>query len=111
MKKLAIPVEEGKLAGHFGHARQFYFYEIDENEVVNQYEATPPPHTPGALPAWLVENNVSDVIAGGIGPKAIDILNAANINTLTGIESVEIETVVNDFVKGTIKSGTNNCNH
>jgi len=65
----AIPLVQGKLSLHFGHCDQFAIFDIDDNlkKVINRKDAAPPGHEPGVLPRWLHENNVSVIIAGGIG--------------------------------------------
>ena len=44
IKKVALPVVNGKLSEHFGHARLFQFFEIEDNEIINS-QAKEPPHT------------------------------------------------------------------
>ena len=111
MKKLAIPLEKDKISQHFDHCRQFNIFEIEGKKVINEYKATPPPHTPGALPNWLAKDGITDLVTGGIGPKAIDLLKNANINIYSGVESKDIETIVNDFISETLESGANYCHH
>ena len=35
----------------------------------------PPEHRPGVYPRWVAALGVTDVIAGGIGQRAIDLFN------------------------------------
>lgn len=55
MKKIAIPLENGRLCAHFGHCQQFSIVDVDNNAIVSETRVTPPPHEPGLLPAWLAE--------------------------------------------------------
>jgi predicted Fe-Mo cluster-binding NifX family protein len=80
MKKLAIPVLNGQLSSHFGQTQYFYFYEIDNNTTLNQSMETSPEQDHSAIPAWLSEQNVTDIIIGGIGGPAAEKLSDFDIN-------------------------------
>ena len=111
MKKIAIPIENGSLSHHFGHTRTFYFAEIENNTIVNTYTKAPPPHEEGVIPRWLVAENVTDLLVGGIGPKAIEILYAQGMNVYIGVEVASAEALTKDFIAGELKSGQNFCHH
>ena len=111
MIKIAIPLEGGVLAHHFGHSKLFFFAEVEEKKVTKTYTQEPPPHAEGVIPNWLAENKATDLLVGGVGPKAIKILNDRDINVYIGIESDEPEKLVADFISETLKYGQNYCNH
>lgn len=111
MTKIAIPVINGKLNNHFGHTQEFYVYEISNNKILNGKTFTPPPHEPGAYPKWLAEMGVTDVIAGGMGHKAISIFNHNKINVFVGVPNKSPEELVNDFIEGILDTGDNVCDH
>ena len=98
--KLAIPVENGLLCSHFGHAPQFAIVEIEENNVKASSLKTPPPHEPGVLPRWLKELGVSHVICGGIGARAVELLNQAGIEVTAGVSPQDPAKVVEAFLSG-----------
>ncbi|NMB51362.1 MAG: ATPase, partial [Bacteroidales bacterium] len=79
-KKIAIPLEEGILCSHFGHCQQFAIIDAEGKEITFETLVTPPPHEPGLLPGWLAEKGVTDVIAGGMGQRAINLFNERKIN-------------------------------
>ncbi len=110
-KKLAIPSDGDTLSEHFGHAGEFAFYEIEGDKIVSSGRQIPPPHTEGSIPRWLVENQVTDVLAGGMGPKAMNILKQHNIFVWVGVHADRAENLVLDFMRGALKGGQNNCNH
>ena len=80
--KIAIPVDNGMLAEHFGHCSHFELFDIEDNSVVQANLVKAPPHQPGLLPPWLAEKGVTDVIAGGMGQRAIDIFKSHQVNVL-----------------------------
>jgi predicted Fe-Mo cluster-binding NifX family protein len=111
MKKVAIPIENGSLSHHFGHSRTFQFFEIENKQIVKSYTQDPPPHEEGVIPRWLVSEQVTDLLVGGIGPKAIEILYAKGMNVYIGVEVATPDQLVADFIAGELKSGKNYCHH
>jgi predicted Fe-Mo cluster-binding NifX family protein len=111
MKKLAMPLEGGKLAHHFGQSRLFLFFEIEDGKIIGSYAKEPPPHQEGVIPRWLASEKATDILVGGIGPKAIEILYAQGINVYVGVESDEANNLALDFINGDLRYGKNYCHH
>jgi predicted Fe-Mo cluster-binding NifX family protein len=111
MKKLAMPLENGLLAQHFGHSREFAFFEIEDNKIKKEYRLEPPPHAEGTIPRWLAQNAVTDILVGGIGPKAVEILYNNGINVYVGVAVDEAVNLALDFINGDLKFGQNYCHH
>ncbi len=109
--KFAIPLENGRLCSHFGHCQQFAIIDIENDVIVNDALVTPPPHEPGLLPAWLAERGVTDVIAGGMGQRAIDLFRQQNIDVNIGAQPKEPRQLVNDWLDKTLVTGANACDH
>ena len=111
LRKIAIPTETGVLCPHFGHCQQFSIVETDGKTIVNEHFVVPPPHEPGLLPAWLAEKAVTDVIAGGMGQKAITIFNSQKINVFTGAPIHNAKDLVSDFLNNNLVLTANYCDH
>jgi predicted Fe-Mo cluster-binding NifX family protein len=111
MVKIAIPVINGELNSHFGHTQEFYVYEIEDNKIIEGKVFNPPRHEPGVYPRWLADMGVTDVIAGGMGHKAISIFNHNKINVFVGVPLKTPDELVNDFLEGTLETGDNVCDH
>jgi len=109
--KFAIPLVNGKLTAHFGHCREFALIEVAENEIKNKRILIPPPHEPGVLPSWLHELGAEVIIAGGMGQRAVDLLNEKGIKVVTGAPELEPETLVTNYLDNTLMAGTNVCDH
>ncbi len=110
-KRVAIPLENGILCSHFGHCQQFAIVDVENNKIVSTDLVTPPPHEPGLLPKWLGERGVTNIIAGGIGERAINLFKGQNIEVLAGAAPADNETLVNNWINGTLVSGKNSCDH
>ncbi len=110
-KRIAIPLENGILCSHFGHCQQFAIVDASENSISEVKLVTPPPHEPGLLPAWLAEKGVTDVIAGGMGQRAIDLFNQQKINVFVGAQIKSHSELVNDLLNNSLVAGANYCDH
>lgn len=107
--KFAIPLESGKLTPHFGHSSEFAFIEVKENRMLSREVLVPPPHEPGVLPQWLAEKNVSVVLAGGMGKRAIDLLAQNGIRVVTGAPVADPDSLVNGYLRNALETGENAC--
>jgi predicted Fe-Mo cluster-binding NifX family protein len=110
-KRIAIPLENEVLCAHFGHCRQFAIVDTNNDKIENENRVTPPPHEPGLLPGWLAEKGVTDVIAGGMGQRAINLFNNQRINVFVGAPIESPRELVSDFLEGKLNVGANYCDH
>jgi predicted Fe-Mo cluster-binding NifX family protein len=112
MKQLiAIPMENGVLCAHFGHCQYFAIVEVNNGEIVEIKEVTPPEHVPGLYPRWVAQFGVTDVIGGGMGQKAIELFNQQNINAFVGAPLKSAQELVTDFLANKLNLSANYCNH
>jgi len=107
--KFAIPLANGKLTAHFGHCQEFALIDVEKNEIKNKQVLVPPPHEPGVLPKWLNQQGANVVIAGGMGPRAIELLNQAGIKVITGAPVELPETLVRNYLDNALSLGNNLC--
>ncbi|HUX15100.1 MAG TPA: NifB/NifX family molybdenum-iron cluster-binding protein [Phycisphaerae bacterium] len=109
--RYAIPTADGVLAMHFGHADSFTLVDVSDGQITAVRSATPPAHAPGVLPAWLKENGVDTIIAGGMGSRARDLFTRSGIAVVVGAPSTAAEALVHQHLAGTLKTGDNICDH
>ena len=109
--KFAIPLANGKLTMHFGHCSHFALVEVDEQKIVGRTDIPAPPHQPGLLPPWLAERGANVIIAGGMGQRAQALFSQQGIKVVVGAPVETPETLVNDYLSGTLKVGANICDH
>ncbi len=111
--KVAIPLADGKLTAHFGHCGQFAIVDVDPESktIKSQVVLNPPPHEPGVLPAWLSEQGVSLVIAGGMGQRAQMLFGEKDIEVIVGAPVETPEELVSSYLAGTLQTGANVCDH
>ena len=108
---IAIPTAEGKLAMHFGHVREFSFITVEDEKIVGKEIAIPPPHEPGVLPQWIKSKNADLVIAGGMGRMAQSLFEQSGVKVLCGAPSDTPESIVKEYLKGSLTVGPNACSH
>jgi predicted Fe-Mo cluster-binding NifX family protein len=110
-KIIAIPIENGSLCAHFGHCEKFAIITFHNGSVTSKEEIVPPAHEPGLYPAWIAGKGVTDVIAGGMGQKAITLFNSHKINVFTGAEMKDPLELAEDFMNDRLEVSANYCDH
>ena len=108
---IAIPLAAGRLSTHFGHCEKFALCDVDlaNNEILNCQQFEAPAHERGVLPAWLRDQGVSLVIAGGMGHRAQSMLNEFGIEVVLGAPAEPPEKIVRQFIGGRLELGENVC--
>jgi len=111
--KIAIPVTQGSLSSHFGHCEQFVLFDIDSDgkTIRDRQTLTPPDHEPGVFPRWLHEQGATIIITGGMGSRAQSLFAQNNIQVVVGASADRPEAMVKAFLDGSLKTGTNICDH
>jgi ATP-binding protein involved in chromosome partitioning len=111
--RYAVPITDGKVSLHFGHCESFALIDVDEaaRKIVNKKLVTPPEHQPGVLPAWLAEEGVNIVIAGGMGSRAQNLFSENRIEVIVGSMEGDPEEVVLSHLHGALETGDNVCDH
>ena len=111
-KKIAVPVNEaGILDGHFGHCKFFAILTEEEGIIVKEEKLVPPPHEPGVLPVCLAQNGVTDIIAGGMGHRAIQLLNQKGVNAFVGAPQLSARELAEGYLQDSLNLSANYCNH
>jgi len=103
MMRIALPIENGILCSHFGHAPQFGLVDVQDGNITGSRLDSPPPHEPGSLPAWLKKQQVTHVICGGIGARAVELLNQAGIEVIAGVPAGDPAKAVEEFLAGRLR--------
>lgn len=109
--KIAIPTSENTLWQHFGKAPQVTVVTVEDGKVTNKEVLTSPEHAHGAMPRFIQSLGCTDVICGGLGAGAVQMLNDMNIAVHAGAPAVSVDEVVKQFLDGTIVYGDATCHH
>lgn len=108
--KIAIACENSRVSEHFGHCSTYSLYSVENGVIFRREELQSPGHQPGALPPFLASHDVTHVIAGGMGPRAVDLFQQHGIQVVLGI-SGPVDLVAQDFIAGRIIPGVSSCHH
>lgn len=91
--KIAVTYDDGMIFQHFGHTRQFKFYEIEGNEIVKEQVEDTAGSGHGALAGFLAGHGIDTLICGGIGGGAQSALASAGIRLYGGASGSADEAV------------------
>ncbi|MEZ5071591.1 MAG: NifB/NifX family molybdenum-iron cluster-binding protein [Bacteroidales bacterium] len=108
---LAIPTSEGMLDAHFGHCKHFTLLHVEAGAIVGEETIDAPPHEPGLLPRFLAEKGVTDVLAGGMGQRAIQLFNDRQVNVFVGAPKAAPRDIAEGFLNKTLSFSANYCDH
>jgi predicted Fe-Mo cluster-binding NifX family protein len=107
---LAVATDGDKVADHFGHCREFTFAAIKNGAIVGRRVLPNPGHQPDFLPGYLAERGVTAIVAGGMGPRAVEHFQARGIEVILGACG-RVSEVLEDFRDGRLASGESKCTH
>ena len=112
VQKIAIPITaSGLLHAHFGHCNFIQLFEIEDGKIVKDERLTPPPHATGVLPKWIADQGATDIISGGMGQMAIDILKERGVNAHVGAPNKPAKELVEEFLANKLEFSGNGCDH
>lgn len=109
--KIAIPLHRGEFCEHFGGAQVFVFYDVDMDKwtISNHLFSAPPEHGRGIFPVWLKQQGATVVLAGGMGPRAVDIFARQGIEVVLGVRGDDPEAIARSFLAGTLETNGEVC--
>jgi predicted Fe-Mo cluster-binding NifX family protein len=117
VKKIALACEDnqgldGQISQHFGRCPIYLIVDVEGNEVKKSEVVENPyytNHIPGKVPQFIKEQGAQVMIAGGMGPKAIDMFSNFGIEVVTGAIG-NTGNVLQAYLGGEI-SGVEPCKH
>lgn len=119
--KIAVPIQHGRFCSHFGGADAFAIFPVDAatRTPTDPQFGSPPEHGRGVYPSWLRRQGATVVLAGGMGPRAIEIFDRQGIEVVLGVNGSDPEAMVRSYLKGTLEStgevchdnGFHDCGH
>lgn len=106
---IAIPSLNGEVFGHFGKSEEFTIVTIVENQATN-FNVVKLEEQHGAIPGFLASQNVSTVLAGGMGEGAYKALVNNGIRAIRGVDGSVLE-VVDQYIMGNLVDSAVECHH
>ncbi len=68
--------------------------------IVSKTMVEAPPHEKGAFPVWLRDQGTSVILAGGMGPRAVQMFEQFGIKVVAGVAGGDPAAVVEAFLSG-----------
>jgi len=117
MRRIALACEDnqglnGQLSQHFGRCPYYLIIDVEGQEIKKTDSVNNPyyhSHVPGKVPQFINEQGVDVMIAGGMGPRAIDMFSNLGMEVVTGAIG-NVGNVLQAYLRGEI-SGVEPCRH
>ena len=111
--RIAIPLSGEKLSPHFGHSEQFLFVDADmeQRKVLHKQVEQAPEHAPGRASGLAGRASVDVVIAAGWERGRVTCWLTRSVQVLSGVSDSDPDTLVADFLNGSLESGASICDH
>ncbi len=103
---------EGHVSQHFGRCPYYALAAVESGRVVGcEIQENPffDNHQPGQIPPFIETLGANVIIAGGMGPRAIQLFASLNIDVATGVVGT-VNDAVEAYINGQIQ-GTVPCSH
>ena len=103
---------EGQVSDHFGRCPYYVLAEVDgtmatvSRVVPNPYSGA---HQPGVMPKFIHDLGANVIIAGGMGPQAIDMFHGFGMDVATGAVGT-VEEAIGAYLRGEHR-GVSPCAH
>ncbi|MBN1774303.1 MAG: P-loop NTPase [Deltaproteobacteria bacterium] len=116
-RRIAVACEDdrgldGQVSGHFGRCPTYTVVEVQDGKIAGARVEVNPHfgnHEPGVMPAFVHGLGADLIIAGGMGPRAIDMFVDFGIEVVTGAGG-NVRRVVEAYLRGELK-GIVPCSH
>jgi predicted Fe-Mo cluster-binding NifX family protein len=117
MRRIALACEDnqgldGQISQHFGRCPHYLIVEVEGLETVKTETVNNPyynSHSPGMVPKFINEQGAHVMIAGGMGPRAIDMFTSLGIEAVSGATG-NVGNILQAYLRGEI-SGVEACQH
>lgn len=109
--KIAVPVHNGMIDGHFGHCEGFSVFTVGEGSALVAEESVKSPAGCGCksnIASILSGMGVTHLIAGGMGEGAVRTLSANGISVIRGV-SGPARAAAEALARGTLADSGENC--
>ena len=106
--KIAIATDGEYVAAHFGRCPAFTLVDIEGNKITAREVIDNPGHQPGFIPRFLHDRGVRCIVAGGMGPRAVELFRELEMEAIAGIDGKVTETI-DKLIKGALIGGESLC--
>ena len=104
MIKIALPSNEHKVDGHFGHCEYFTVFTVDDKKEIISEDIVKSPAGCGCksnIALTLSEMGVKVMLAGNMGEGAVNVLHGHGIQVVRGC-SGDVKAVAKKWLEGAV---------
>jgi predicted Fe-Mo cluster-binding NifX family protein len=97
---------QSRISHHFGRCPYYIFVQVEDKNIVSVKGEENPffsSHQPGAVPEYISSKNAAVIVAGGMGPRAVQFFEQFKVAPIIGV-SGKIEDVLDDILEGKYKT-------
>lgn len=97
---------EGSLSPHFGRCPYYTVVEIEDGQVLEVKVVENPyyrSHAPGVVPHYIKSLGADVIIAGGMGPRAIEMFEQFGIEVVTTGWQAPVGEVLQAYLEGNLR--------
>ncbi|MCB9496694.1 MAG: hypothetical protein H6686_07410 [Fibrobacteria bacterium] len=104
--RIALPIHAGKFSIHYGRAESISIHDIDleSGSVLDMGLRAFPAEGTCSAGAWMSEQGVEVLLAGGLGSGAAQGLGNAGVKIFAGIQEEDPAKVLERFLQGVIEA-------
>jgi len=106
--RVAVSTDGEYVSAHFGRCPAFTILDIDQGRVVGREMIENPGHQPGFIPRFLHDKGVTCIIAGGMGPRAVEIFSSLGMDAIVGVGG-KVSEAVTLLLEGRLTGGASLC--
>ncbi len=103
---------DGQVSMHFGRCPYYVVAEVEDGKIIGsriEQNTHFGNHQPGQMPTFIRDLGANVILAGGMGPKAVDMFRGFGIEVATGAVG-NVGKVLDAYLRGEIK-GIVPCEH
>jgi hypothetical protein len=104
MKRVAIPVTDGKLSEYFGECSEYEVFEMDNVSIRKVVLQIPGKRDINRLPAWAARQGITDIITHKVDKKILSLFIKNKINFFIGVPVDEAWNIINEYRNGSLES-------
>ena len=101
VKKVALPISNNQICSDFEQCSEFVIFTVGNQKKIRK-NLVYTHLQPGLFPYWLAKKGVTDLIAKGIDIHAVNKFNQFKINVFVGVESINPEVLLEEYLSGNL---------
>ncbi len=103
MRKVAIPLVNGKLGRDLDRCTQCMIFEIEGKDIRGAMIRIPPHQRRKNLPEWALKQGITDMVANRASQELIRKLTSKKVHCFVGIHIESPEKIMEKFLNGHLK--------